>query len=617
MLDNAAGRDQVAELLPTHAAHRVLITSRHTLGDLGGTRMLDLGVLGESDSVALLDASLRARDPADRRVAEDPAGSGELARLGGRLPLALRIVASLLADDPALPVADLVAELADAGSRLGALSYEERSVRAAFDLSRRHLADRDGQAERLFRLLPVGPGPEISTEAAAVLAGEPGTAVRQRLRALHRAHLIEPGTAPGRWRMHDLVALFAAGLPEAEPGERSSGLDRLLRHYLTAADAADDHVRALPGQPVPDRFTDREAALAWLQAERPNLVAAVERAAEAGQHDVAAKLALALGPFLNFRHVTDDHLATATVAVREAAHLDPYWQAVAWDNLGVVLRKVRQFGEAIDAHQRGVDLCQQAGNRSGEAIVLSNLGAALQGAGRFDEALDAHQRAVEICRQVGDRYTEGRALNGLGMDLTRMARFHEAIAAHRDCVSILDGIGDRLGAGMASSNLGSALRKVGRVDEAVGAHQRAIEAFRDAGDRSGEGVAVANLGTALWEAGRFGEAIEHFARSVTMVREVGNLPVAGTALRNLGLALTGVGRTDEAVEALTQAVTVFAQAGDRHSEGLAAADLGSALRVAGRSDDARACWQRAADLLTEAGATGEAEEARRLLAEPG
>jgi hypothetical protein len=47
---------------------------------------------------------------------------------------------------------------------------------------------------RLFRLLPVNPGPDISTQAAAARAGQQPAAVRPLLKAPGRAHLLEHGS---------------------------------------------------------------------------------------------------------------------------------------------------------------------------------------------------------------------------------------------------------------------------------------------------------------------------------------------------------------------------------------------------------------------------------------
>ena len=656
VLDNVSGSEQVRDLLPTHRAHRVLVTSRHTLGDLGGVRTLDLTVLAESEAVALLDAALRARDPEDRRIAEDPAGAAELAGLGGFLPLALRITASLLADDPTLRLADLVAELADTADRLGVLSYGDRGVRAAFDLSWRHLCGRDAQAARLFRLLSVNPGPEVSIEAVAALADRPVQRVRRYLRVLRQAHLIEAGTAPGRWWMHDLVGLFAARLADVASEEFPAAAERLVRHYLVTADAADDHLRALPGHQVPDRFTGRDDALAWMDAERPNLVATVGFATEAGHPDMALQLSLVLVVYLGWRRHYEDAVSVATGALRAAEHLaDRGDEGRAWNNFGVALSQVRRFDEAVDAHERAVAIARQFGDRGDEAVALNNLGAALQEVRRFDEALAAHEQAVTIRRELGDRHGEGRTLSNIGAVLRQLRRFEEAIAMYDDAITMFQEAGDRHAVGKALDNQGLVLREVRRFDEAVAAHEQAVATYRELGDRDGEagaltnfgvvlrdlsrfdeaiaaqeqavsvyrevedrhgeGVALNNLGAALHEVRRFDEAVAAFARDLAVCQELGDRHGEGVTLNNLGLVLHTMGRYDEATSSHQRAVAILTEVGDRHGEALALRHLGLDLRVARRFDDARRCWQQSVTAFTDVGAEDDAEEIRGLLDE--
>lgn len=114
VLDNVGDPDQVAALLP-HATggHRALVTSRDSMARLLGARLLDLHVLDPDAAVHLLDTGLRRRDPADRRVTGDPGAAGQLVELCGRLPLAVQIVAALLADEPDRPLTGMVADLTD------------------------------------------------------------------------------------------------------------------------------------------------------------------------------------------------------------------------------------------------------------------------------------------------------------------------------------------------------------------------------------------------------------------------------------------------------------------------------------------------------------------------
>jgi hypothetical protein len=298
--DNASSEAQVRLLLPGPGPHRVIITSRHTLAGLGA-RLLDVPVLDLAAAVALLDGVLQAARPGDDRISSDPAATGRLADTCGGLPLALQITASLLNADTTQTAGELADALADEVVRLEALRYDDGSgvsapsVAAAFELSYRQL---DADAARLFRLLPVDPGPDVSTAAAEALAGWPPDRTRTVLGRLGKAHLVEAASGMvSRWRMHDLLRLYARQLRSTDAtsrvrwwwmrtlvrryshqlsgtdaDERGKAIDRLLGYYQDRAEAANDHLSELAGVMLPADFAGRDEALAWLDAERPDTI---------------------------------------------------------------------------------------------------------------------------------------------------------------------------------------------------------------------------------------------------------------------------------------------------------------------------------------------------------
>jgi hypothetical protein len=172
VIDNASSEAQALPLLPGTGAHKVLITSRHTLAGLDA-RQVDITVLDDTASTELLDRGLRAARPGDDRITREPAKARQLVRVCGGLPLALQIVAAMLKSDPVLTVGGLAEELRAEDERLGRLQYDDGSpgrlsVPAAFTLSYRRL---DESTARMFRLLPVSPGPSASTAALSANLG--------------------------------------------------------------------------------------------------------------------------------------------------------------------------------------------------------------------------------------------------------------------------------------------------------------------------------------------------------------------------------------------------------------------------------------------------------------
>ncbi len=175
------------------------------------------------------------------------------------------------------------------------------------------------------------------------------------LAGLARAHPAETAPGTGPVAIHDLLRLYARRLSDAD--DREQARDRLLGYYLTTADAADDHLRALPGTAVPEQFTGRDNALDWLDAERASLVAAVSMAAGTGQDQAAVRLPVALAEYFDWQRRFDDWLATMAAdpfgAQAISSGLPPCGQApvVIFDDGGSVPPAGRSAEESLSVQQ--------------------------------------------------------------------------------------------------------------------------------------------------------------------------------------------------------------------------------------------------------------------------
>ncbi|MCZ0986853.1 regulator [Streptomyces diastatochromogenes] len=535
ILDNASDPSQYVPLLPGTDHHRVLITSRDR-PDALPVRLIDLETLASDDSVALVARALHDTDERDERPGCEPDALHELADLCGHLPLALQIAVGMLRRRRHRGIDSLVADIRDAGDPTAVLDHGSpgtdlygRSlvIRPVLETSYRRLPP---EQARLLRLLCLAPVAETGTEAIAALADVETEAVLLLLEDLAAAHIVTPvrpsdGTAPDmRWRLHDLVRVFGAGVVAGDARLREEGeaaRERVLEFYVRWAAAADRRLRWLPGMAEPERFMDRAQALAWLDRERAGLVAAAGWAQEERFADAGVRLAECLGMYLYWRRYFDDWTA-ATEAARDATHRagDLLGEAIAWGNIGLALRGAGRTREAIDAHTRARNLYQAAGDRHLEAGAWNNLGNALRQVGRTEEAIDAHTRARDLHQAAGDRHLEAGAWN----------------------------------------NLGNALRQVGRTEEAIDAHTRARNLHQAAGDRHREGRVWNNLGNTLRQMGRTEEAIKAYGKSRDILREFENWYDEGRTLENLAHVHNAAHRPAEARSAYLQAAEAFTRA---------------------------------------------------------
>lgn len=206
VLDNARDADQVVPLLPGTPTCTVLVTSRNRLSRLittHGAHPLPVDVLTTAESRQVLVDRLGAA-----RLAAEPGAVQDLIAHCGGLPLALGIVAARAQSAPGLALGPLAEELREVTTRLAAFDDQDPVAALPSVLSWSYAALTIDQA-RLFALLGLVPGPDISLPVAANLAGVPWSRARSLLRALEDAHLVRQHVA-GRYRMHDLVKLYAA-----------------------------------------------------------------------------------------------------------------------------------------------------------------------------------------------------------------------------------------------------------------------------------------------------------------------------------------------------------------------------------------------------------------------
>ncbi|MFD7765070.1 ATP-binding protein, partial [Streptomyces microflavus] len=484
--DNASAIAQVQPLVPP-GHHGMLVTSRHRLTGLG--RMRTVNRLQPEDAVALLEAALKNNDPDDPRVEEDPEAAERLASACGYLPLALQITAALLAQDPGQPLSERADALGGTESVLDGLDDGERSLRTMFDQSLERLTP---QEQDLFRLLALNPGPNISTPAAAVLADQPQPATERLLARLDASHLIErTPTARGRWQMHDLLRAYAheqatAAMDRGRAPRRryDQARDRLIHHYIQHAEAADTHLDP-PGSPVSARFTDRDQALEWFDAERENLMATAHTTPRAG-----LDLSFALGSYLQWQRHLQDNVVVNALALDACTKLnDTRNKAGAWSNLGGALRELRRFEDALHALETARNLHQQTRNTNGEATAWNNLGNTLKELRRFDDALHAHQTARNLHQQTGNTNGEATAWNNLGNTLIELRRFEDSLHALETARDLYQQTGNTNGEASAWNNLGNTLIELRRFEDSLHAHQTARNLHQQTGNTNSEASA--------------------------------------------------------------------------------------------------------------------------------
>ncbi|WBQ07025.1 AfsR/SARP family transcriptional regulator [Kribbella sp. CA-293567] len=593
LLDDAKDSRQVRPLLPGSRDSAVLVTSRN---ELAGLSVLDsalgttVAVLELTEAVELLRAVLGA-DRVDRELQ----AVEDLVRLCGCLPLALRIAAGHLA----LRSDDSIAAYADelrGSNRLLALSVvgePDAAVEGAFARSYEGLLP---SSRRLFALLGLVPGPDVTVPTAAALLGSNLQQAGALLDSLVSANLLV--RQGDRYRMHDLIRLYAEQRAEVEP-DAQPAWSRLCDWYLATADAATRFaylpaVRLTPqlGLQV---FGHPDEAQTWLEEEEAGLVAMVKRTAEHGPAQVAWQLADILRQYLTLNHRVDAWRATVlsgTAAAKASGHLGG--QGAMLHSLGALQFASGDTATAIELAGQAAELYARAGFGLGYSALLCNLGMALDDQGDSRKAAELLNRGVNGLREFDRPGALVNALNSLSNAQCSLGNLAAALAAADEAVEIAPDVRNRT---VALFNRGVAHRLLGNLEqaetdlreaaqspdeslpqqyetallyadleyleEAESWARRALTRSHGNGQPWHEAAALNALGTICSRRGHWNDAARHHQAAGGIARSNGHRATVAESVLGLAEADLGRGQPERAAELAKQTLLSARRLGHR------------------------------------------------------
>lgn len=574
LLDNARDATQIRPLLPGTAGCAALVTSRVRMLDLAGAHLVDLDVMSPDEALRLFTRIVgEERVSAERDAALDVVGAC------GFLPLAIRIAASRLSARRTWTVSVLAAKLADERRRLDELQAGDLAVKATFELGYGQLEPAQARA---FRLLGLADGPDLSLDAAAAVLDLPPHRTEDLLESLVDTSLME-SAAPGRYRYHDLVRLYARVCAERDEPieERDMALSRLLDFYLSTA--ADVYGIERPGDRLVDHlaptayagltFSSSQDALNWLYAEAGCLLACALQSSD------EARLSRAV---------------------------DLLWVAKDLSESGA---NSRQYGSAAIVLRDAADASGDHRTMGRAALVLAESELLL---GRFDAAEEMADRAVREAAVSDDTAVVCRATNLRGVADTSQSRYAAAEAHFGRALEAFRADRDRTGEASVLSNLSRVRLARGNTSGALSLARRAVDVYDDLGLSVRGANARYAMGLALTEAGMYAEAREALNAAGDIFRDHRQRMWEGFTHFRLAEVELADERPSQAAAHAEQALGFIGISGGEWRRGSILTVLGRALNAVGQPDRARACWQEALRIL-EGRDAAESETVRGLL----
>ncbi|WP_394615829.1 NB-ARC domain-containing protein [Lentzea sp. JNUCC 0626] len=558
VLDNVRDPAQIRSLLPLFSSSVVVVTSRSRLSGLAARlapQRISVDPLGVDDAGALLVD----------RIGERVRGRAELTELATAcrgLPIALKVLANHIATRPSVPLEDFVKHFRERG----VLAFDATDgPRAVFTQSLRALAP---EASDLFRTIGAHPGPSLTVGVAAAMSELPRRRVHEALDALVEAHLLEQAGALDRFKLHDLLREFSAGLLEDEDERRVIEV-RMLDHYLRTAEHA-DRIMFSTMVRVPTRESDQDAgaiefesaaaARNWCGAEAQNLLALVRLAFHAGHYEHAVAIPQLVGQIWLREGNTAEVLNLLHAGLAAAKFLG----ASAEEETSALLQQIgftyllrQEYGPAEHhVHLAHLGFARAEGDQSLAIAVCLHTGARiLVATGNVLMGIDSHERALAMLRQSGTNAPsmEIGFLYRAGEAYQKAFEYTRAATYYRQSLSLAREIQDEASEATALYLLGvlsfareqtAEARELGEAALAKYARLRAV-------GKAGEACAL--LSEVELDADRLFEAKQYARQAIRLCGRAGAALHEATALHVLSRILVRQARRDGAVEALERA----------------------------------------------------------------
>ncbi|HWS31895.1 MAG TPA: tetratricopeptide repeat protein [Actinoplanes sp.] len=534
VLDNVADAEHARPLLTPEGCLCVLTSRNHLAGLIvaEGAQSLTLHPLDERDGRDLLTHRLGA----DRLAGEDTAIRRIVAACGG-LPLALALVAARATINPTFTLAEIATQLDQAAGGLTALRSDDvdTDVRAAFSCSYRLLPE---AGRRMFRLLGLHPGPDISVRAAAALTATTPDEAHAVLDGLARTRLLTEHR-PGRYVSHDLLRAYAAELvAHDDPADaRRAAQDRLTDHIVYEACTAATTINPLrkpialgPGATpaTVEPYAGEAHALAWFRNEHRVLLAVLRLAVDLGADRRAWQLAWGIGEFLDRNGYLRDWAIVQATALEAAERLrDPAAQAFSHRVLANGCIRLDRPEEALDHLARALDLYLSLGDLADAATTLYLTAWAHSLHDDWQQALDHGERAVALARRAGDAVVLGLALNMTGYLHGEQGRYDITLNRCEEAAELQRAIGHRIGLSATLDTLGVAHQALGRHETAFEFYREGLRLHAELGDHYNEADMALRLGDAYAAAGDHTAAAATWRLGLTALEDVADPGVDG------------------------------------------------------------------------------------------
>jgi tetratricopeptide (TPR) repeat protein len=315
-----------------------------------------------------------------------------------------------------------------------------------------------------------------------------------------------------------------------------------------------------------------------IEAERDNILGAIDVAFELGKWECMMRIYSAIYNFLYVRGYWDEAVRRGVQSLNVARNLaNEHWIAHNTLNVAMLHHKQGSVDQAQRLYDESLAISQKLGNQNGVAAVTYQLAWLAQDQGSIDEARRLYGESLEIKKKLGDQSGVARSLHQLAWLAQDQGSIDEARRLYGESLEIKKKLGDQSGIAATFHELGRLAQGQGNIDEARRLYGESLEIEKKLGDQSGVAATLHQLGVVSLDEGNVPEAYNLLNESLAIFRKLSHKQNIAECFESIGNLKVIQGSFAEARHLFDEALQMaqalsdkFRIASVRHSSGLLA-----------------------------------------------
>ncbi len=255
----------------------------------------------------------------------------------------------------------------------------------------------------------------------------------------------------------------------------------------------------------------------------------------------------------------------------------------------ILIKADSSFGNiqtAVKKYQEAIEKFQFAQAQKPEAVALDNIGILLTGLGERRKAIEFHQRSLQIFRTIGDKKNQSYALNSLGRVYAYLGERQKAIEILTESLSLAKEAKNKKTEGIALNGIGAIYYRLQDTARAESYHAAALKLFEETDDNYNQAITLNYLGNCANETKNFQKAVEYYEKAITLHKNLPGRQPEPSYFSNLGRSYFQLGNTDKGFEYLNEALKISQTQSDKSNEALFLKSLGEFYFKLGKLEEA-------------------------------